>query len=65
MTPWDVALIGAGGFAAGAVNAVAGALNAAVLHADADQWLLAARTSDFREAMTAFREKRPGVFTGD
>ena len=47
------------------VNAVAGALNAAVLHADADQWLLAARTSDFREAMTAFREKRPGVFTGD
>jgi enoyl-CoA hydratase/carnithine racemase len=47
------------------INAVAGATSAAVLHADADQWLLAARSADFREAMTAFRDKRPGVYVGD
>lgn len=46
------------------VNAVAGALSEAIMHADADQWLLATRTDDFREALTAFREKRPGSFTG-
>jgi len=47
------------------INAVAGALGAAVLHADADQWLLAARSADFKEAIAAFHDKRPGVFTGD
>lgn len=46
-------------------NAWAGALDQAVMHADADQWLLATRTEDFREAIAAFREKRPGNFTGD
>lgn len=46
------------------VNALAGALDAAVMHADADQWLLGTRTADFAEAVSAFREKRPGSFTG-
>ncbi|OYX76864.1 MAG: enoyl-CoA hydratase [Sphingomonadales bacterium 32-65-25] len=47
------------------INAVSGALHAAVLHADADQWLLATQGADFAEALAAFREKRPGYFTGN
>jgi enoyl-CoA hydratase/carnithine racemase len=47
------------------INAVAHALDAAVLHADADQWLLATQGADFAEAIAAFREKRPGQFTGN
>jgi enoyl-CoA hydratase/carnithine racemase len=47
------------------INAVAHALDAAVLHADADQWLLATQGADFAEAVAAFRAKRPGRFTGD
>lgn len=47
------------------INAVAHALDAAVLHADADQWLLATQGADFAEALAAFREKRPGHFTGN
>ena len=46
-------------------NAWAGALDQAVMHADADQWLLATRTDDFREGVTAFREKRAPEFRGD
>lgn len=46
-------------------NAWAGALDQAVMHADADQWLLATRTDDFREGVTAFREKRAAEFRGD
>lgn len=46
-------------------NAWAGALDQAVMHADADQWLLATRTSDFREGVAAFREKRAADFRGD
>lgn len=46
------------------VNALAGALGDAIMHADADQWLLGTRTEDFAEALTAFREKRPGNFSG-
>jgi enoyl-CoA hydratase/carnithine racemase len=47
------------------INAVAGPLDAAILHADADQWLLGTRTQDFREAIGAFREKRVPSFKGD
>jgi len=47
------------------INAVAHALDGAVLHADADQWLLATQGDDFAEAVAAFREKRSGRFTGN
>ena len=46
------------------VNALSGAMDAAVMHADTDQWLLGTRTEDFSEAITAFQEKRAGHFTG-
>ncbi len=46
-------------------NAYAGALDAAVMHADADQWLLGTRTGDFAEGIAAFFEKRPPSFTGN
>jgi enoyl-CoA hydratase/carnithine racemase len=47
------------------VNHVAGALDRAVMHMDADQWLLAAQSEDFREAVSAFFAKRKPEFTGD
>lgn len=47
------------------ITALAHALGAAILHADTDQFLLAARTSDAREALAAFLDKRPATFTGD
>ena len=47
------------------INAITGPLDAAILHADADQWLLGTRTADFREAIGAFREKRKPSFKGD
>jgi enoyl-CoA hydratase/carnithine racemase len=46
-------------------NAWAGALDQAIMHADADQWLLATRTEDFAEAVSAFRAKRKPAFRGD
>jgi len=46
------------------VNQVAGALDRAVMHMDADQWLLASASGDFREAVSAFFEKRKPTFTG-
>lgn len=47
------------------VNALSGALSASIMHADADQWLLGTRTTDFAEAVSAFQQKRPGVFSGE
>ena len=46
------------------VNHVAGALDRALMHMDADQWLLASQSSDFREAVAAFFEKRKPTFSG-
>jgi enoyl-CoA hydratase/carnithine racemase len=46
------------------VNQVAGALDRAVMHMDVDQWLLAAQSEDFREAVSAFFDKRKPTFTG-
>jgi enoyl-CoA hydratase/carnithine racemase len=47
------------------VNHVAGALDRAVMHMDADQWLLASQSEDFREAVAAFFAKRKPVFSGN
>jgi enoyl-CoA hydratase/carnithine racemase len=46
-------------------NAWAGALDQAIMHADADQWLLASRTDDFGEAVSAFFARRAPKFTGN
>ena len=46
------------------INAFSGALSESIMHADADQWLLATRTADFAEALSAFHEKRAATFTG-
>lgn len=47
------------------INHVASALDRAVMHMDADQNLLSIQTDDYKEAMSAFFEKRPPAFTGN
>ena len=44
---------------------IAGALDRAIMHMDADQFLLASLTSDYKEATSAFFEKRKPRFTGN
>ena len=47
------------------VDAVSGAMDAALMHMDADQWLLTTLSTDYREAVSAFLEKRPAAFKGN
>jgi enoyl-CoA hydratase/carnithine racemase len=47
------------------INQVSGALDQALMHMDADQWLLATHSEDFREAVGAFFEKRTPAFKGN
>ncbi len=47
------------------VNALAGALDQAIMHMDSDQNLFAGAMSDAREARDAYRSKRTPTFTGE
>ncbi|MEM8813244.1 MAG: enoyl-CoA hydratase/isomerase family protein [Pseudomonadota bacterium] len=47
------------------VNAIVGPLDAAIMHMDGDQFLLAARSDDGREAIDAFAEKRLPSYRGN
>ena len=47
------------------VNALASALDPAIMHMDADQFLLTTQTKDYLEGLSAFLEKREASFKGD
>lgn len=47
------------------LNHLAGPLDRAIMHMDADQYMLATQSADFREAVEAFFAKRPPNFTGN
>ena len=46
------------------VNQYALALSESIMHMDQDQWILAARSEDFKECISAFVEKRSAKTTG-
>lgn len=47
------------------VNAIAAALDQAIMHMDADQFLLTSKTEDYLESVSAFLEKRKPSFKGN
>ena len=47
------------------VNAIASALDQAIMHMDADQFLLTTQTKDYLEGLSAFLEKRDPTFKGN
>jgi enoyl-CoA hydratase/carnithine racemase len=47
------------------VNAIASAMDQAVMHMDGDQFSISIQSQDCREGITAFLEKREADFKGD